>query len=247
MIGEDTLDIDGQVALVTGAGKGVGRGIALELAREGMVVVAAARSADKLATLVEEIEGIGGKAFAVPTDVTSERDVVALFEQTVERAGIPNLLVNNAGIADATPVEDLSLEHWHHVIDTNLTSAYLCAREAIRAMKPAGGGRIVNIGSLSAKSPRPHSMAYTASKFALEGMTRAIAFDGRDHNITCSILHPGQTRSSLVPGITDQKKDNQIDPADLGRLVVYMASLPPEIAVLDALVLPVKVPYLGRG
>ncbi|MCB1462520.1 MAG: SDR family oxidoreductase [Nitratireductor sp.] len=239
--------IEGKVAIVTGASTGIGRGIALELAREGMVVVAAARSADKLATLVEEIEGIGGKAFAVPTDVTSERDVVALFEQTVERAGIPNLLVNNAGIADATPVEDLSLEHWHHVIDTNLTSAYLCAREAIRAMKPAGGGRIVNIGSLSAKSPRPHSMAYTASKFALEGMTRAIAFDGRDHNITCSILHPGQTRSSLVPGITDQKKDNQIDPADLGRLVVYMASLPPEIAVLDALVLPVKVPYLGRG
>jgi len=239
--------IKGKVAIVTGASTGIGRGIALELAREGMVVVAAARSADKLATLVEEIEGIGGKAFAVPTDVTSERDVVALFEQTVERAGIPNLLVNNAGIADATPVEDLSLEHWHHVIDTNLTSAYLCAREAIRAMKPAGGGRIVNIGSLSAKSPRPHSMAYTASKFALEGMTRAIAFDGRDHNITCSILHPGQTRSSLVPGITDQKKDNQIDPADLGRLVVYMASLPPEIAVLDALVLPVKVPYLGRG
>ena len=239
--------IEGKVAIVTGASTGIGRGIALELAREGMVVVAAARSADKLATLVEEIEGIGGKAFAVPTDVTSERDVVALFEQTVERAGIPNLLVNNAGIADATPVEDLSLEHWHHVIDTNLTSAYLCSREAIRLMKPAGGGRIVNIGSLSAKSPRPHSMAYTASKFAIEGMTRSISFDGREDNITCCCLHPGSTRSSLVPGVTDQKMDDQIDPADLGRLVVYMASLPPEIAVLDTLILPVKVPFLGRG
>ena len=114
-------------------------------------------------------------------------------------------------------------------------------------MKPAGGGRIVNIGSLSAKSPRPHSMAYTASKFAIEGMTRAIAYDGREHNVTACCLHPGQTLSSLVPGITDQKKDNQIDPADLGRLVVYMASLPPEIAVIDTTILPVRVPFLGRG
>ncbi|MCG6858409.1 MAG: SDR family oxidoreductase [Salaquimonas sp.] len=236
-----------KVAIVTGASSGIGRGIALELAREGMVVIAAARSVDKLATLVDEAAAFDGKVIAVPTDVTKEADVVALFDKTVQQAGTPDLLVNNAGIADATPTEDLTLEHWRHVIDTNLTSAYLCAREAIRLMKPAGGGRIVNIGSLSAKSPRPHSMAYTASKFAIEGMTRAIAFDGREHNITGCCLHPGQTRSSLVPGITDQKMDNQIDPADLGRLVVYMASLPPEIAVLDTLILPVKVPFLGRG
>ena len=239
--------IKGKIAIVTGASTGIGRGIATELAREGMVTVLAARSVDKLQSLEAEIAGFGGKAIVVPTDVTKEADVEALFRTTVERAGTPDLLVNNAGIADATPTDELTLDHWHHVINTNLTSAYLCSREAIRLMKPAGGGRIVNIGSLSAKSPRPHSMAYTASKFAIEGMTRSISFDGREDNITCCCLHPGATRSSLVPGITDQKTDNQIEPADLGRLVVYMASLPPEIAVLDTLILPVKVPFLGRG
>lgn len=239
--------IQGKVAIVTGASSGIGRGIALELAREGVVTVVAARSADKLVALAEEITALGGKAIAIPTDVTKEADVVALFARTKEEAGTPDLLVNNAGIADATPTDELTLDHWNHVIETNLTSAFLCSREAIRLMKPAGGGRIVNIGSLSAKSPRPHSMSYTASKFAIEGMTRAIAFDGRDDNITCCCLHPGSTRSSLVPGVTDQKMDDQIDPADLGRLVVYMASLPPEIAVIDTTILPVKVPFLGRG
>ncbi|WP_309082962.1 SDR family oxidoreductase [Chelativorans sp.] len=239
--------IRGKVAIVTGASSGIGLGIARELARDGAVTVLAARSADKLVAIVEEIGREGGTAFAVPTDVTIEADVLNLFRETERRAGPVDILVNNAGIADATPTDALELERWREVLDTNLTSAFLCSREAIRVMKRNGGGRIINIGSLSAKSPRPHSVAYTASKFALEGLTRSMALDGREHNITACAVHPGATVSSLVPGVTDRLETDRIEPADLGRLVVLMASLPSDIAVLDTTILPVRVPFLGRG
>ncbi len=239
--------IKGKVAIVTGASSGIGRGIAAELAREGVITVLAARSADKLAGLADEIVREGGEAIVLPTDVTREDEVLTLFQETERRAGRLDLLVNNAGIADATPTDELELSRWREIIDVNLTSAFLCSREAIRLMKRAGGGRIINIGSLSAKSPRPHSVAYTASKFAVEGLTRSIALDGREHNITASALHPGQTLSSLVPGVTDQLGSDRIEPADLGRLIVYMASLPADIAVLDTTIIPVRVPFLGRG
>lgn len=239
--------IKGKVAIVTGASSGIGYGIARELAREGVVTVLAARRADKLEALAAEIAAEGGQAFVVPTDVMREESILALFAETVKRAGRLDILVNNAGIADATPTDELSLERWHEVLDSNLTSAFLCAREAIRLMKKGGGGRIINIGSLSAKSPRPHSAAYTVSKFAIEGLTRSITLDGRDHKITASSLHPGATRSSLVPGVTDQLQSDCIDPADLGRLVVYMASLPADITMIDTVIAPVRVPFFGRG
>lgn len=240
-------DIRGKVAIVTGASSGIGLGIAKELAKAGATVVLAARSAEKLSAIVEEITSDSGAAIAVPTDVTQEEAVVALFRETERLAGVPDILVNNAGIADATPTDQLSLERWREVLDTNLTSAFLCAREAFRVMKQKGGGRIINIGSLSAKIPRPDSIAYNSSKFAIEGLTRSLALDGRNFNITATALHPGATVSSLVPGVTDKLKENAIDPAHLGRYVVMMASLPPDIAVLDTTILPVKVPFLGRG
>lgn len=239
--------IKGKVAVVTGASTGIGRSIVVELARAGAITVAAARSADKLDALVSEVAAEGGHAIAVPTDVTSEDAVLNLFQETVARAGTPKILVNNAGIADATPTDELSLARWREVIDTNLTSAFLCAREAIRLMKPAGGGRIINIGSISAKSPRPNSVAYTASKFGLEGLTRSIALDGRDVNITASALHPGATVSSLVPGISDRPSPDRIDPDDMGRIVVMMASLPDAITMIDSTIVPVRVPFLARG
>ncbi|WP_028035433.1 SDR family NAD(P)-dependent oxidoreductase [Chelativorans sp. J32] len=239
--------IQGKVAIVTGASSGIGLGIAREMAREGAVTILAARSGDKLRRIVEEIEERGGRAFAVPADVTQEEEVQHLFREVERLAGRLDVLVNNAGIADATPTEELALERWREVVDTNLTSAFLCSREAIRTMKRNGGGRIINIGSLSAKIPRPNSMAYTVTKFAIEGLTRSIALDGRDHNITASALHPGATVSALVPGVTDRLQSDCIDPADLGRVVVLMASLPPEITMLDTTILPVKVPFLGRG
>ncbi|MEW5424396.1 SDR family NAD(P)-dependent oxidoreductase [Amorphus sp. 3PC139-8] len=239
--------IEGQVAIVTGASSGIGRGIAVELAAAGAFTVLAARSADKLETLVGDIEAAGGRAISVPTDVTREADVVRLFETTVARAGAPKILVNNAGIADATPTDELSLSRWHEMIETNLTSAFLCSREAMRLMKPAGGGRIINIGSISAKSPRPNSIAYTASKFGLEGLTRSLALDGRDFNIAASALNPGATISSLVPGQTDQPAADRIVPEDVGKIVVMMASLPPEITMIESTVVPLKVPFFGRG
>ena len=239
--------IEGRIAIVTGASSGIGRGIARELAREGVRTVLAARSAGKLAALAEEIAADGGSAIAVPTDVTREAEVVALFRETEARFGAPDLLVNSAGIADATPTDTLELDRWREVIDANLTSAFLCCREAIRSMKRKGGGRIINIGSLSAKIPRPDSAAYNASKFAIEGLTRSISLDGLAHNITASALHPGATLSSLVPGVTDRLETDRIEPADLGRLVVLMASLPPDISMIDTTILPIRVPFLGRG
>lgn len=239
--------IAGKTAIVTGASSGIGRAIAIELARAGMVTFAAARSLDKLEALVGEIAGFGGKAVAVRTDVSDEAEVGALFAAVEAQAGPPALLVNNAGIADATAIDEISLARWREVLDANLTSAMLCSREAVRAMKRAGGGCIVNIGSLSAKSPRPNSPAYTASKFAIEGLTRSLALDCREFNITACALHPGQTRSSLVPGVTDRVLPDQIDPADIGQLVVLIASLPAGIALLDSTILPARVPFLGRG
>ena len=237
--------IKGKVAIVTGASSGIGRGIAAELAREGVITVLAARSADKLAGLADEIVREGGEAIVLPTDVTREDEVLTLFQETERRAGRLDLLVNNAGIADATPTDELELSRWREIIDVNLTSAFLCSREAIRLMKRAGGGRIINIGSLSAKSPRPHSVAYTASKFAVEGLTRSIALDGREHNITASALD--EAMRVAWDKVTDQLGSDRIEPADLGRLIVYMASLPADIAVLDTTIIPVRVPFLGRG
>lgn len=239
--------IKGKVAIVTGASSGIGYAIARELAREGVITVVAARRVEKLEELAQTIAADGGEAIVVAADVTREESVTALFDETMRKAGRLDLLVNNAGIADATPTDQLTLDRWREVLDSNLTSAFLCSREAIRLMKQSGGGRIINIGSLSSKSPRPHSAAYTASKFAVEGLTRSITLDGREHNITASALHPGATRSSLVPGVTDKLTEDCIDPADLGRLVVYMASLPPDITMIDTVIAPVRVPFFGRG
>ena len=238
--------VKGKVAIVTGASSGIGRGIAHELAKAGAVTVLAARSAGKLQSLAAEIATAGGTAHAVQTDVTREDDLLNLFAETKRLAGPPDILVNNAGIADATPLEELSTERWQEVLSTNLTSAVICAREAMRVMK-GRGGRIINIGSLSAKIPRHHSPAYTMTKFAIEGLTRSICLDGREDNITASTIHPGATRSMLAPGHTDKLEGDCLEPEMLGELVVYICGLPPEVTMLDTVVLPVKIPFVGRG
>lgn len=238
--------LENKVAIVTGASSGIGFGIARELARAGAQTILAARSVAPLEALKAEIEQDGGTAHVVQTDVSKEEDIMALFAKTEELAGPLDILVNNAGIADATPLEELSLDRWNMMLATNLTSAVLCAREAMRAMK-GRGGRIINIGSLSAKIPRPHSPAYTMTKFALEGLTKSISLDGRDDYISATTIHPGATRSMLAPGHTDTMGEDCLEPEMLGQLVVYICGLPRQVTMLDTVMLPVKVPFLGRG
>ncbi|PQA86421.1 SDR family NAD(P)-dependent oxidoreductase [Hyphococcus luteus] len=240
--------LTGKTAIITGASTGIGRGIAQQLARAGASVIVTARSADKLEDLAQEITAEGERALAAPADVTKESEIVGVFETCLKAFGAPDILVNNAGMADATPVHELTTERWRQVIDTNLTSYFLFSREAIRLMKENGtGGRIINIGSLSAKIPRGHSMAYTASKFAIEGMTKQIALDYRDDLITAAAIHPGATRSMLAPGFSDKPSPDRLEPAHIGDLIVYLCGLPPEMTLLDTVILPVRVPFLGRG
>jgi NAD(P)-dependent dehydrogenase (short-subunit alcohol dehydrogenase family) len=241
-------ELSGQVAIVTGAGSGIGRSIAVALAAAGARVVLAARRVEMLATAQAEIEAAGGQAMAIPTNVTDEDVVIALFAQTVARWGQVDILVNNAGVSVGGPPDELSLEAWRRVIDVNLTGVFLCSREALRVMKPQRRGRILNIGSISARMPREHALPYATSKFGLEGMTRSLALDARPFGIAVSVLHPGNTMSELWEGRDAQTAVEGIMPAgELARVALLMLSLPAEINMLESVVLPVSQPYLGRG
>ena len=241
------MRLDGRVAIVTGASTGIGRAIALALAEAGAKTVVAARSADRLEQLAKEIADAGGEALAAPCDVTEEAKVEALFAHCSEHFGDPDILINNAGIADHTPTPDLTLVRWQEVIDINLTSVFLCSRAAMRLMMPKKRGRIINIGSISAKVPRQNTAAYTASKFAVEGLTRSLALDGRPHGIAVSMLHPGSTVSMLVPGVTDKQRPDTMQAEDVARLALLMATLPDDVNLFESTILPIGMPFLGRG
>ncbi len=237
----------GKVALVTGAGRGIGRGIARGLAREGASLILAARNESELAAAANEVKAIGGEALAVPADVTSEEQVDALFAKLRERFGRLDLLVNNAGAFDGGPLEELSVEDWDKVIAVNLRAPFLCTRAAMRMMKPQGGGRIINIGSISAQRVRYHSAPYSASKHGLWGLTQVTALEGRDHGITCGCLHPGniQVERRLTERVEDAEPMMTVD--EIAEVAVLMASLPPHVEMLEAIVLPSKQLYVGRG
>jgi NAD(P)-dependent dehydrogenase (short-subunit alcohol dehydrogenase family) len=241
------IDLTERAVIVTGASSGIGEAIAREFAGDGAMTVLAARSADKLASLAAELREAGGTVLDCPTDVTSEAAILRLFAATMARFGRVDVLINNAGIADHTPTVDVTLAAWQRVIDTNLTSAFLCSREALKIMKQQRRGRIINIGSVSAKTPRPDTIGYAATKFALEGLTRSLALDGREFGIAASILHPGVT-TSLLSGKTSELPSTEIMPAmEVARIVVMMATLPDEMNLLEGLVLPVGMKFLGRG
>ena len=240
--------LTGRVAIVTGGNSGIGRAIAKAFAAEGAKVVLAARRADQLKEVESELRAAGGAAMSIPTDVTKEPDVLALFEKTLAAYGQVDVLINNAGTVTRDKTEELPLSQWQKVIDVNLTGCFLCAREAFKAMKPRKQGRIINIGSVSAKVPRPNTVAYAASKFGLEGLTRAFALDAREHGILVSILHPGNTVSSLGrPAQIGANPEGRMEAEDLAQVVVLMAKLPHEVNMLEALVLPRTMPFLGRG
>jgi NAD(P)-dependent dehydrogenase (short-subunit alcohol dehydrogenase family) len=237
-----------QVAIVTGASTGIGRSIAIAFAREGAKVVLAARRREKLEQLAKEIEAEGGSALAAPTDITSEEQVLALFRTTVSSYGRLDILVNNAGTAVGKPTDEMTLAEWRSVIDCNLTGAFLCSREAFKLMKPQRSGRILNIGSTSAKVPRPNSAPYTSSKYALEGLTHSLAVDGRQHGIAASVLQPGNVVTDIWGSAEFiMKKEGAMSPDDLARIAVLMMSLPPDVNLYQAVVLPLSMPFLGRG
>jgi NAD(P)-dependent dehydrogenase (short-subunit alcohol dehydrogenase family) len=240
--------LEGKIALITGAGSGIGKGIARAFAREGAKLVLASRNKENLTATATELQAQVGTILVIPTDVTREVQVVALFEQTRQAFGRLDILVNNSGTFDGGPLEALSLEIWQKVIDVNLTGPFLCTREAMKIMKLQGGGRIINIGSISAQMPRLNSAPYTASKYGLVGLTRTTALEGRAFGISASCLHPGNTeteRRAASDKAEDEEPMMTVD--DLAMTVVTMAALPAYANMLEAIVLPVEQLYLGRG
>jgi len=240
--------LQNRIAVITGASTGIGKSIAVAYAAEGAKIVLASRNAQKLELVAKEIQSAGGSALVVPVDVRDEGAVIDLFRQVVEAFDRVDILVNNAGLSRGGPPDELSLEVWQQVIGVNLTGAFLCSREALKIMKPQHSGRIINIGSVSAKVPRPHSAPYTTSKFGLEGLTRSLALDARDFGIAVSILHPGNTETPIWQGREEvARREGVMSPQDLARVAVTIASLPPEVNLLESIVLPVSMPFVGRG
>jgi NAD(P)-dependent dehydrogenase (short-subunit alcohol dehydrogenase family) len=246
-----------KVAIVTGASNGIGRGIAEVFAAQGAKTVLVARRAALLDEVAAGIKSRGGQALPAPADLTREEAVTALFAMIKKTYGRLDVLVNNAGIATHMNTEDITLEYWREALDINITAAFLCSREAIRIMKAQTpqGGRIINIGSVSAKTPRPDSLPYTVAKFGLQGMTHQLTMDGRKHNIVASIIHPGATLSSFTTrrgrtkaGAGEKPEDYVMAAEDVAKVAVLMAALPPEVNLYEATILPNHMrSFIGRG
>jgi NAD(P)-dependent dehydrogenase (short-subunit alcohol dehydrogenase family) len=251
----EEVDMGSKVALVTGAGSGIGRAVALGLAGAGYKVALAGR---RLEPLQETSALAGGGLLVVSTDVTDEAAVKAMIERTIAQYGRLDVVFNNAGTAaPPSPIEELPLETWRRVIDTNLTGVFLVAKAAFAAMKAQDpqGGRIINNGSIAAVTPRPHLVAYTASKHAVTGITKTIALEGRRCNIACSQIDIGNVQTNL--GISMQsgtlqadftlKPEPTFDVKHVADAVLYMAGLPLSANVLNMTVMATSMPYVGRG
>ena len=247
----------GKVALVTGAGSGIGKAAALALLQEGYAVVLAGRRKDVLESVAREAKP-DARALAVPTDVGDPTSVRALFARTKEAFGRLDVLFNNAGIgAPAGPLEDLPYEQWKAVVDTNLTGSFLCTQEAFKIMKNQDprGGRIINNGSISAHAPRPGSVAYTSTKHAITGLTKTTALDGRKYDIACGQIDVGNAATPMTErmtrGVPQPNGTTMAEPVmgvdNVARAVVYMASLPLDANVLFMTVMATKMPFVGRG
>jgi NAD(P)-dependent dehydrogenase (short-subunit alcohol dehydrogenase family) len=240
--------LDGKVALVTGGNRGIGKGIARALASEGAALVLSARSAEPLQRTAEEFTARGTQVLAVPADLTEERQVQDVFAKTMERFGRLDILFNNAGAFDGGPLDELSVETWDKVMAINLRAPFLCTRAAMRIMKKQGGGRIINIGSISAQRVRPNSAPYSTSKHGLWGLTQVTALEGRAFGISCGCLHPGNV---LIERRRDTGKKEDQEPMmsveELAETALMMATLPAHMNMLEAIVLPVGQLYVGRG
>jgi NAD(P)-dependent dehydrogenase (short-subunit alcohol dehydrogenase family) len=252
------MTANGKVAIVTGAGSGIGRATAIALLEAGYLVVLAGRRREPLEQTAALAGPAAKAALVVPADVSDPGSVDAVFLATKSAFGRLDLLFNNAGTgAPAVPLEDLSFDEWRNVVAVNLTGAFLCTRAAFRLMKDQDprGGRIINNGSISAHSPRPHSAAYTATKHAITGLTKSTALDGREYDIACGQIDIGNAGTEM----TDRMKDGVLQPSGaivreptfdvshVARAILYMASLPLDANVLFLTVMATKMPLVGRG
>jgi NAD(P)-dependent dehydrogenase (short-subunit alcohol dehydrogenase family) len=250
--------IPNKVALVTGAGTGIGKAAAKALIQGGFRVVLTGRNLNKLTLAAKAIGGNSQNCLAVACDVGKPEEVKHLFSQIYKQFGRIDVLFNNAGMgAPAIPMEDLSYEQWMNVVNANLCGAFLCSQEAIRMMKVQSpqGGRIINNGSISAHAPRPMSAPYTATKHAITGLTKSIALDGRPFNIACGQIDIGNAGTEMtIPmatGITQADGTKKVEPlmdvAHVGQAVLYMAQLPLESNILSMTIMATNMPFVGRG
>ena len=237
-----------RVAIITGAGAGIGRAVAIALAHEGYSVVAAGRREDALRETARLVAVSDPEMLVVPTDVRDESSVEALFEATRGAHGRLDLLFNNAGqSAPQIPLEDITLAQWKSVVETNLTGAFLCTQQAFKLMKDQRprGGRIINNGSTSAHSPRPYSAPYTASKHAVTGLTKSTSLDGREYDVACGQIDIGNAATEMFHSMAIDGPS--IEVSDVVRAVLYMASLPLNANVQSLLVIATKMPFVGRS
>ena len=248
---------EAKVAIVTGGGSGIGQAAALALLNDGWKVALAGRRADALDQTVQEANA-AGRALVVPTDVTDPASVKALFDATVKQWGRVDLLFNNAGMGlNTTPIEDIAIEDWKRVVDTNLNGMFYAIQHAFRVMKSQTprGGRIINNGSISAHAPRPNSIAYTATKHAVSGLTKTSSLDGRKYDIAVGQIDIGNAMTDLAArmakGVPQANGEIAIEPLMdaniVGQSILYMANLPLEANVLFHTVMATKMPFVGRG
>jgi NAD(P)-dependent dehydrogenase (short-subunit alcohol dehydrogenase family) len=247
-----------KVAVVTGAGSGIGKAVALTLLKDGYRVALAGRRADALQKAIDEAGDNGARALAIPTDVTNPQSVRNLFTQTKQAFGRLDVLFNNAGVsAPGIPLEELTFEQWKNVVDTNLTGPFLCTQEAFKIMKDQNprGGRIINNGSISAHAPRPNSSPYTSTKHAITGLTKSTALDGRKYDIACGQIDIGNALTEMAArmanGVPQANGTIAVEPLmdvqHVANAVLHMASLPLESNVQFLTIMATKMPYLGRG
>ena len=247
-----------RIALVTGAGSGIGRAVSLAFLRQGYAVVLAGRRAAQLTETADSAGSPSDRTLAIPTDVRDPQQVQSLFALAQEKYGRLDVLFNNAGVgAPPVPMEELTYEQWNAVVAINLTGAFLCAQEAIKLMKKQNpkGGRIINNGSISAHAPRPNSVPYTATKHAITGLTKCISLDGRRHNIACGQIDIGNAETDLTrrmhEGVPQANgsimPEPRMDVQHVADAVVYMASLPLDANVQFMTVMATQMPYIGRG
>jgi NAD(P)-dependent dehydrogenase (short-subunit alcohol dehydrogenase family) len=247
-----------KVAIVTGAGTGIGKAAALALLKEGYSVVLAGRRREPLEAVIKQAPGAEARLLAIPTDVGDPKSVAALFAATKEKFGRLDLLFNNAGMgAPPLPLEDLTYEQWKAVVDANLTGAFLCTQEAFRIMKAQTprGGRIINNGSISAHAPRPNSAPYTSTKHAITGLTKSTALDGRKYDIACGQIDIGNAATDMTArmstGVPQPNGEIVVEPtmdvANVADAIIYMASRSLDANVLFLTVMASKMPFVGRG